>query len=121
RARGGLADGATIRAHTILDPRPGAGPFDYAYSLQGDYLKKPARARLEMSGRVSPDLFSSRLSASAAGVIPKVDQAWIKDCELKLTRQSSELRPGALNLNCPVQFKVPVPPEGFPPLAMPAR
>lgn len=119
-AEGMLADGTQAQVRAKLDPRPGAGALDYAYDVQASYQKLPARASLEAKGEASPDRLVAKLSATGTRLWPQLEQAWINDCELRLERQSSETRPGALRLNCPIEAKIPAPPEGFRTLSLPS-
>jgi hypothetical protein len=117
-----LPDGTRAKVRAELDPRgKDAGPMAYAYSLKGEYSKGRSRAHARLAGEVSPDSVVARVTADARGFVDALPHAWIEGCEIAISRQASETQPGALKMNCPVYADVPVPPKGFPPVALPAK
>lgn len=113
-----LADGTRATANLKLDPRP--GPMAYSYQLRADYRRASIRVNARMAGEIDPDHFLAKIEADGRGLFEALPHAWIKGCEVKLSRQGSETRPGALKMDCPVYAEVPVVPKGFPIIALPA-
>lgn len=114
KAQGSLPDGTSVEAGAQLDPRPGAGPLEYEYLLNAKYQKQPAQVTVQAAGQASPDGIFARLSGTASHLAPQLEKAWVDDCEVRLERESSETRPGALHLNCPIEAKLPTLPKEFP-------